>query len=241
MGASFVVEKIMATAKVKPASTTVAVQGFGNAGSIIAGLLFDAGYTVVAVSDSKGAIYSEKGLDIPSVRQYKESTKSLKAVYCEGSVCSIVKHDTLTNEELLALDVDVLVPAALENQITAQNAAAVKARYVFEVANGPVTPEADRILEKQGITVVPDILTNAGGVTVSYFEWVQNRTGLYWSLEDVNSRLKARMTEETERILRIAEEKGCSLRAAAYVHALNRLEEAVHDRGTKDFFLNTPQ
>ena len=178
MGAFFVMENVMPKLNRSAESTTVAIQGFGNAGSILAELLFQAGYKVVAISDSKGAIYSPNGLHIPSVKEFKESTRGLKAVYCEDSVCNIVEHETLTNEELLTLDVDVLIPAALENQITSANADGVKAKFIFEVANGPISPAADKILEEKKILVFPDILTNAGGVTVSYFEWAQNRTGI---------------------------------------------------------------
>ncbi|MCY3669252.1 MAG: Glu/Leu/Phe/Val dehydrogenase [Gemmatimonadetes bacterium] len=219
-----------------PADTTVAVQGFGNAGAIVAELLFNAGYKVVAVSDSKGGIYRREGLDVPSVRQFKNSTRTLKAVYCEGSVCNGVEHDTITNEELLALDVDILAPAALENQITEANARDIKAKAVYELANGPTTPGADEILRERDVIVFPDILVNAGGVTVSYFEWVQNRQGLYWTLEQVNQRLKQMMVEEIERIWAIAQEQGISPRTAAYVHALNRIGDAVQAKGTKDYF-----
>jgi glutamate dehydrogenase (NADP+) len=199
-------------------------------------LLFKADYKVVAVSDSKGAIYSQNGLNIPSVKQYKDMTRNLEAVYCEGSVCNIVEHEKLTNEELLTLDVDILIPAALEDQITEENAQDIKSKLIFEVANAPVSPRADEILEEKGITVIPDILANAGGVTVSYFEWVQNRTGLYWTLDEVNSRLKQKMVEETKRVWSIAQEKSISIRTAAYVHALNRIEDAVNVRGTKDYY-----
>ena len=236
MGAFFVIESIMSKLNRRADSSTVAIQGFGNAGAILAELLFNAGFRIVAVSDSKGAIHTEAGLDIPSVRQYKESTRTLKAAYCEGSVCSIVEHDTLTNEELLELDVDILVPAALENQITETNAGEVNAGLVVEVANGPLTPGADAILEGKGIQVIPDILANAGGVTVSYFEWVQNRMGDYWSEGEVNRRLREKMELETEAVWSIADSKGISMRTAAYVHALHRLEEAVQAKGTKDFF-----
>jgi glutamate dehydrogenase (NADP+) len=126
----------------------------------------------------------------------------------------------------------------LENQITEANAANVQARYVFEVANGPINSAADRILEKKGIYVFPDILTNAGGVTVSYFEWVQNRSGLYWTLEDVNQRLKERMVVEAEKVWSIAQEFAVSLRTAAYIHALNRLGEALDAKGTRDYYVN---
>ena len=221
-----------------PQTTTVAVQGFGNAGSVIARLLFDAGYKVVAVSDSQGGVYSPSGLDIPSIQQFKTSTRSLKAVYCEGTVCNIVDDYTLvTNEELLALEVDILIPAAMENQITVENASAVQARYIFEVANGPITSEADRLLEARDIYVFPDILVNAGGVTVSYFEWVQNRSGLYWTVEDVNARLKTMMVTEAERIWAIAQELAIPPRTAAYVHALERLGDALNAKGTRDYYV----
>jgi len=238
MGAFFTIEATWPQLGLNgsPADTTVAVQGFGNAGAIVAELLFNAGYKVVAVSDSKGGIYRREGLDIPSVRQFKDSTRTLKAVYCEGSVCNGVEHDTITNEELLALDVDILAPAALENQITEANARDVKAKAVYELANGPTTPGADEILRERDVIVFPDILVNAGGVTVSYFEWVQNRQGLYWTLEEVNQRLKQMMVEETERIWTIAQEQGIAPRTAAYVHALNRIGDAVQAKGTKDYF-----
>ena len=238
MGAFFTIEATWPKlgSSGSPADTTVAVQGFGNAGAIVAELLFNAGYKVVAVSDSKGGIYRREGLDIPSVRQFKDSTRTLKAVYCEGTVCSIVEHEAITNEELLALDVDILAPAALENQITEANAGDIKAKAVYELANGPTTPSADAILRQRDVVVFPDILVNAGGVTVSYFEWVQNRQGLYWTLEEVNQRLKQMMVEETERIWAIAQEQGISPRTAAYVHALNRIGDAVQAKGTKDYF-----
>ncbi len=237
MGAFFVIEVTWPKlGNRSPADTTVAVQGFGNAGAIIAELLFNAGYKIVAVSDSKGGIYRREGLDISSVRQFKDSTRTLKAVYCEGTVCSIVEHETITNEELLALDVDILAPAALENQITEANARDIKAKAVYELANGPTTPGADEILRQRDVAVFPDILVNAGGVTVSYFEWVQNRQGLYWTLEEVNQQLKQKMVEETERIWAIAQEQGIAPRTAAYVHALNRIGDAVQAKGTKDYF-----
>lgn len=234
MGAFFVIQTIMPKLGQCPAETTVAVQGFGNAGAIIAELLFKAGYKVVAVSDSQGAVYSAQGLDIPSIQRIKEATRGIKAVYCKGTVCNTVEHKVLTNQELLALDVDILIPAALENQITAENANQIRAKYIFEVANGPITSAADSILEAKGIQVFPDILVNAGGVTVSYFEWVQNRSGFYWSLEEVNQRLQEKMTQETELIWAIAQELSCDLRTAAYVHALNRLGEAIKSKGTRD-------
>ncbi|MBF0399329.1 MAG: Glu/Leu/Phe/Val dehydrogenase [Magnetococcales bacterium] len=222
-----------------PASIRVAIQGFGNAGSILAGFLYAAGYKVVAVSDSVGGIYAPEGLDIPSVRQAKEETRALKAIYCQGSVCHIKEHATISNADLLELDVDVLIPAALEGQITAANAERIRARVLFEVANGPTDYEGDQILEKRGIQVVPDILVNAGGVTVSYFEWVQNRSGLYWSEAEVNNRLDERMAREAHCIWEIAQEKGICLRTAAYLHALGRISTAMNAQGAKEYFLGT--
>jgi glutamate dehydrogenase (NADP+) len=243
MGAFHVIETTLPKLKWSkpPAETTVAIQGFGNAGGIIAELLFDAGFKVVAVSDSRGAIYQKDGLDIPSVRQYKNSTRTLKAVYCEGSVCSSVDHETLTNEALLELDVDILIPSALENQITKANAPDIKAKLIYEVANGPTTPEADAILEEKGVKVFPDILVNAGGVTVSYFEWVQNKQGLYWTLAEVNDRLKQKMVEETENVWKIATDKNIAFRTAAYVLALDRIGAAVNAKGTKYYYTGGEQ
>ncbi|MER3434458.1 MAG: glutamate dehydrogenase [Leptolyngbya sp. ERB_1_1] len=236
MGASFVIEAMLPKFEMKPQETTVAVQGFGNAGATIAELLYRAGYKIVAVSDSKGAIHSKAGLDIPSIRQHKNSTREIQAVYCEGSVCSVADHDRLTNAELLELDVDILLPAALENQITEANANNIKAKLIFELANGPITSTADAILEKKGIYVFPDILVNAGGVTVSYFEWVQNRNGLYWTLGEVNQTLQRKMVEETEQIWLIVQELSISARTAAYIHALRRLGEAIDAKGTRNYY-----
>jgi glutamate dehydrogenase (NADP+) len=237
-GAFFVIEQLLPKFNQKPQDTTVAIQGFGNAGAELAELLWKRGYKVVAISDSQGGIYAKTGLDIPSIRQFKETNKNIKALYCQGSVCHIVEHEVITNEELLTLDVDVLIPAALENQITEKNAQDIKAKFIFEVANGPTTSAADRVLEEKGIYVIPDILVNAGGVTVSYFEWVQNRSGFYWSLEEVNQRLKDKMFAETEELWRISQELSVPMRTAAYIHGLNRLGEAINAKGTRDYYLN---
>ncbi len=234
MGAFFTIQTLMPKFNRQPSSTTVAIQGFGNAGAVIAELLFHAGYRVVAVSDSQGGVYAAQGLDIPSIRRTKEARRGIQAVYCEGSLCNRIEHQVISNAELLELKVDILIPAALENQIIAENAARIQAPFIFEVANGPVNSAADAILEANGIQVFPDILVNAGGVTVSYFEWVQNRSGFYWSLEEVNQRLETKMTQETERIWATAQELSCSMRTAAYVHALKRLAEAIEAKGTQD-------
>ncbi|MEM7066492.1 MAG: Glu/Leu/Phe/Val dehydrogenase [Cyanobacteria bacterium P01_B01_bin.77] len=232
-GAFYVLAAMMDQISAEQSPKTVAVQGFGNAGSVVARHLFDAGYTVVAVSDSRGGIYTPTGLDIPSIQKFKAQTRAVQAVYCDDSVCSLVEHEVITNAQLLSLDVDILIPAALENQITAANAETIRARYIFEVANGPINADADDILEAKGITVFPDILVNAGGVTVSYFEWVQNRSGLYWSLDEVNQRLKHQMVAAAEAIWHIAQTHDTAVRTAAYVHALTSLGAAMDARGTR--------
>lgn len=234
-GAFYVIETLLPKMGGKdPSETTVAVQGFGNAGAQVAERLYRAGYKIVAVSDSKGAIYCGDGLDVTAVRERKDESGKLEAVYCRESVCDVAQYDTLTNDELLRLDVDVLIPAALENVVHSKNADEIKARVIFEVANGPVSAKADEIFDEKNIRVVPDILTNAGGVTVSYFEWVQNRTGYYWSAAKVDEELRTRMEDESRRVWERAQEFGCSLRAAAYVHALERLDAASKARGTKE-------
>jgi len=235
-GAFYTIETLVPKFGLDREAATVAVQGFGNAGSVLARLLFDAGYRVVAVSDSKGGIYNSQGLDIPAVQAFRERNRRIEAVYCEGTVCNTLSGRTIGNDDLLALDVDILIPAALENQIVKDNADRVRAKYIFEVANGPVSSDADRILNARGIPVVPDILVNAGGVTVSYFEWLQNRSGLYWSGEEVDRRLKANTIVETLRIWDISRELNVSMRTAAYVHALRRLGEALEAKGTSTFF-----
>ena len=237
-GAFEVINTILPKFQQKPQETTIAVQGFGKVGGTLAELLFNASYKVVAVSDSQGGIYAAPGLDIPSIRKYKNERRGIKAVYCHDSVCNIVEHQAISNQDLLTLDVDVLVPAALEKQITQANAAAIQAKFIFEVANGPITSAADSILESKQIQVFPDILVNAGGVTVSYFEWVQNRSGLYWSGEEVSQRLREKIIKETEKTWSIAQEFNVSMRTAAYIHALNRLGEALDAKGTRDYYVN---
>jgi glutamate dehydrogenase (NADP+) len=206
---------------------TVAIQGFGNAGGQLAGALADAGWKVVAVSDSSGACRDEDGLDIAAVAQHKRDT---------GSLSDSPVGERFDPDELFALDVDALVPAALEGAINEDNAGEVRARVIFEVANGPVTSAADKILDDLEVEVVPDILTNAGGVTVSWFEWVQNRQGERWSERTVRDRLAERMAEETQAVATLADERDIPLRTAAYVHALERLTAAVDATGTEALF-----
>lgn len=215
---------------------TVAVQGFGNAGATIALLLHEAGYRVVAVADSQGAIFSGDGLHIPSVKKVKEESRILQAVYCEGTVCDLIDHERLSHDELLGLDVDLLIPAALENAITEANVDQVRASVILELANGPITSEADRVLTERGVTVIPDVLANAGGVTVSYFEWAQNRAGLYWTAQQVRDRLGERMVGETEHLWAFATEREIPLRTAAYAQALMRIGEAADAKGHKELY-----
>ncbi len=235
-GAFIVIQKLAEKKSLKPKQTTVAVQGFGNAGSYTARLLADEGYKVVAVSDSKGGIYRKDGFDIESVYREKQDSRELKGVYCRDSVCELIDHDTISNEELLELDVDILVPAALGGVITEGNAAKIKAGNIVEVANGPILSEVDDELAGRGVTVVPDILANAGGVTVSYFEWAQNRQGYSWTLESVRARLQATLTTAFDAVWKIAEEETLPLRDAAYARALRRIGETIETRGTKKYF-----
>jgi glutamate dehydrogenase (NADP+) len=235
-GAFLVIQEYAKRVGLVPGRTRVAVQGFGSAGHPVAKLLQDAGYRIVAVSDSRGGIHAEGGFDVESLHQHKHRSRALEAVYCEASVCELVEHDKISNEELLELDVELLVPAALEGVITAKNASRIRARAIAEVANGPISGDADAILRERGIPVLPDVLTNAGGVTVSYFEWVQNRQGWAWTLEEVRSRLADRMARAFDATWRIHTEEGIPLRDAAYVVALRRLAGAIESQGTRAFF-----
>ncbi|MCI0479397.1 Glu/Leu/Phe/Val dehydrogenase, partial [Candidatus Uhrbacteria bacterium] len=201
-----------------PETATVAVQGFGNAGQEIARLFHRHGYKVVAVSDSSSAIHDEEGLDIPEVIRTKRET---------GHLGLPAGSRTLTNEELLRLPCGVLVPSALENQLTGENAEALSCRMVLEVANGPTTPEADAILAKRGIPVVPDVLVNSGGVATSYLEWEQNRIGEHWSEADVLTRLEALMDDAGASVMEAAKEYGVTYREAAFIVGLERIRKAM--------------
>jgi len=235
-GAYYCIKELEKLRNWNPADITVAVQGFGNAGQHVAALLHKDGYRIVAVSDSKGGIYSKEGFDVPSLIQAKRDTQKVQAVYCEGTVCEMVPADPITNDELLELEVDILIPAALENVIRIDNAKNIKAPLVVEVANGPVTSKADAILEEKGILVIPDILANAGGVTVSYFEWVQNKNGYYWPLKEVQEKLHTIMAREFNFVHELMLENKIPMRRAAYAHALNRLGDAIHAQGTQSYF-----
>ena len=196
----------------------VAVQGFGNVGSIAAELMQREGFTIVAVSDVRGGIYNKNGLDIADVLAWRAKHR-----YLEG----YAKGQAITNDQLLELECDVLLPAALENQITAANAGRIKAKVIVEGANGPTAATADAILDKKGIFVVPDILANSGGVTVSYFEWVQDRGGYFWDEETVNNRLNHIMVDSFKSVLDTAKKYSINMRIAAYTLAIDRVA-AVH-------------
>lgn len=210
----------------------VVVLGYGNAGVHIARLLHADGYKIIGISDSRGAIVSADGLDPDAVLDAKDAAGSVSA-YAKSGRARVVAPD-----ELLAVECDLLVPAALEDQIHIDNADSIRTKVILELANGPVTKEADALLEAKGIVVLPDILANAGGVTVSYFEWVQNRQGYYWSLEEVHQRLKTIMEAEGRHVWNVHLEKKAAMRTAAYVHALQRLSDAIAAHGTQAYFTN---
>ena len=207
----------------RPAQCTVAVQGFGNVGSIAAQLLHEQGCRIVAVSDVSGGYYNEKGIDIIAAMDYAASHGRSLAGF-DGA-------EEITNEELLELDVDVLAPCAKENQITKDNAGNIKAKIVAEGANGPTTTLADEILQENGVLVIPDILANAGGVTVSYFEWVQNRHGYFWSMDRVNRRLDRMMREAFDKVYDAGQKHDVKLRIAAYIIAIEKVAGALKLRG----------
>jgi len=201
---------------------TVGVQGFGNVGSVSAELLAEIGAKVVAVSDYNGGVYNATGLDVPALIEYTHKNKT---------VAGFAAAEPLTNEQLFALDLDVLIPAALENQITMDNAASIRAKVVVEGANGPTTPDAHQYLHDHGVFVVPDILANSAGVTTSYFEWVQDRYGYFWTEKEVNERLEAKMCEAFSAVLRTAVDFKVDMRTAAYIVAINRVAAVTRLRG----------
>ena len=220
-GGAYCVRELAKRMNWAPNDTTIAIQGFGNAGSHMARLLSDMGYRIVSVSDSKGGIVVDYGqqstdnkLDINAVEEHKEKT---------GSVVGFSGTKNISNDDILMLDVDILVPAALENTITAENAGNIKAKAVVELANGPTTPEADEILKENGIVVVPDVLANAGGVTVSYFEWDQNIKGEHWTEEVVLEKLEKIMVTSFDEVWAKKEEHKIDMRTAAFVKAIERV------------------
>ena len=201
---------------------TVAIQGFGNVGSISAELLSQIGARIVAVTDWKSGVYNAQGLDVQKLSEHVTRSRTVEGF--PGA-------ESITNQQLFALDVDVLIPAALENQITMENASGVRARIVIEGANGPTTPEAHRLLHERGVFVVPDILANSSGVTASYFEWVQDRYGYFWTEKEVNERLEAKMSEAFTAVLRTSLKYKVDMRIAAYIVAIERVATVTRMRG----------
>jgi glutamate dehydrogenase (NAD(P)+) len=221
-GCMFVTKEALAHLGMAVRGTTVAVQGFGNVGSVTAHLLAREGCKIVAVSDRTGGIYNAAGLDVDDLINWVKHHKTLEG-YAKG--------ESITNEELLLLDVDVLVPAALENVITTKNAAKVRAKIICEGANGPTSAGADAILDEKGVFVIPDILANAGGVTVSYFEWVQDRGGYFWSEDTVNDRLRDIMVHGFRDVLELSKQHKVNMRTASYMVSISRVATVHRLRG----------
>ena len=217
-GGYYVLETLFERLHLDPEKKSVVIQGFGNAGRVFATIAARHEWRVIAVSDSRGGVYNPEGLDVEALEQHKDETRSVQGF--KGA-------EDISNEKILELECGVLVPAALENVITAENAARVQAKVVLELANGPTTPEADDILHEKGIFVIPDILANSGGVTVSYFEWDQNMKGERWSEEDVDAQLKALMSAAADAVWERAQKYETDLRRGAFILALERLQEAA--------------
>ncbi|MCH2448891.1 MAG: Glu/Leu/Phe/Val dehydrogenase [Gracilimonas sp.] len=209
--------------RISPSNTSVVVQGFGNVGSVSAHLMYEQGAKVIAISDISGGYYNKEGIDIPEAIHYTQTHDNTLEGF-EGA-------EKISNNELLELECDVLIPAAKEDQINKDNAPKINAKIIAEGANGPVTANADKILEEKGIMVIPDILANAGGVTVSYFEWVQDRHGYFWTEERVNRRLNRMMRESFDNLFMVSEKYSITLRQAAYVYAIDRVATTLKLRG----------
>lgn len=222
MGGAYVLHELADSFDMKPRKTSVAVQGFGNVGMNIVRILHEWGYKVIAVSDSKSGIFNKVGLNIKEVIQHKNKT---------GALSKFKGSKEISNEALLELKADVLVPAALEDQITKKNAGSVKAKLILEMANRPITPEADEILLDKNIFVMPDILANAGGVVVSYFEWVQNSQNFYWSEKEVLDKLKTYMTDAVKELSKVCTDFRCDMRKSLYINAVKKILEAEKLRG----------
>jgi len=231
-GGVYVVKEIAKKLNLEPGKTTVAIQGMGNVGGFMAKILSKEGYKIVALSDSKGGVYNEEGLDINKAEEIKKAGGML-GCYCLGDVCKLEEMPSagpcrhVSNEEILELPVDILVPSALENQITAENADRIKSKVVIEMANGPTTPEADEILHSKGVIVAPDVLCNAGGVTVSYYEWYQNVHNEKWSEAQVFGKLEPLMVQSFNEVWETKEKYNVPMRTAAFVKAIERVSERM--------------
>jgi glutamate dehydrogenase/leucine dehydrogenase len=221
-GVAITVREAAKKLKIDMKTATVGVEGFGNAGQFTAGLLQEQGAKVIAVTDSRGGVYNKNGIDISSLRAHKEKT---------GSVADFSGTQQMSNEDLFETECTILVPAALENQITSKNASKIKAKIIAEAANGPTTPDADEVLFRNKILVIPDILANGGGVTVSYFEWLQNLRREYWTEAEVNERLDGNITKSFNDVYAISEKYSVNMRKASMVLALDRVVDAIRTRG----------
>jgi glutamate dehydrogenase/leucine dehydrogenase len=221
-GVAITVREAAKKLKIDMKTATVGVEGFGNAGQFTAGLLQEQGAKVIAVTDSRGGVYNKNGIDISSLRAHKEKT---------GSVADFSGTQQMSNEDLFETECTILVPAALENQITSKNASKIKAKIIAEAANGPTTPDADEVLFRNKILVIPDILANGGGVTVSYFEWLQNLRREYWTEAEVNERLDRNITKSFNDVYAISEKYSVNMRKASMVLALDRVVDAIRTRG----------
>lgn len=232
-GGLIVLEKVREKLGKQANDMTIAIQGFGNAGYNFALRVHEAGYKIIAVSDSKGGIKTKngKGLDPRVVMENKKEKGLIDGMYCIGSVCDSENYEPVSNADLLELPCDVLVPAALENQITKENAERIQAKVILELANGPTTPEADDILFGKGVIVVPDILANAGGVTVSYFEWLQNLQNDAWSRDEVHKRLESIMGVACDAVWETKEKHNTDMRRGAFILAIERIVFAMRGRG----------
>ncbi len=223
LGGFYILEQVLEKFKKTKSQSGIAVQGFGNVGMNFALIAYRAGYKIVAVSDSRGGVYNSKGLNLVELLSYKQAT---------GSVVNYKKAENISNEKLLELPAEIMVPAALENVITEKNAGRVKAKIILELANGPVNPAADEKLIKKGVMVMPDVLANAGGVIGSYFEWVQNFRQYYWNKERFDNRLKSQVIDAFKSVWQTMETRGnCQMRDAAYMVAVERLVKALRIRG----------
>lgn len=236
LGGAYLIDEHVRLEGIDIRGLRIAIQGFGNAGATIARLLHDRGAQIIAVSDSQGTLYNQNGLDPVSLLEAKEKTRSVTGLYCEGTVCDQVtmKKDgaeVLASDEILTLPCDLLVPAALDNVIRKDNVATLQAKTILELANNPITPEADTYLYEHKVAVLPDILANAGGVTVSYFEWVQNRQQLYWSEEDVFAKLRKKMHDAYGEVRERAHKEHISYRSAAYRIGTERMVNAMYCKG----------
>jgi glutamate dehydrogenase (NAD(P)+) len=223
-GVAFVTLEALKRAGRRPEDTRVAVQGFGNVGSVTAKALNEAGCKIVAISDVSGGYASAKGIDVPAAIEHAQR-------HPQRILDGLAGMSKISNAELLAMDVDVLIPAALEAQITSSNAHEIRAPLIVEGANGPITADADRALAERGVTIMPDILANAGGVVVSYFEWVQSRAQFYWELDEVEQRLEIYMRRASDLVLAKTKAYDCTPREAAFIVAVERVASAIEKRG----------